>query len=73
MSLSLPELAVAGEAGQAPQNPFGADGDWSLAAIGLTSAALAFLEPDSSGEWDDERLAAVRVALADLLLMGRAE
>jgi AcrR family transcriptional regulator len=84
MALSLPELAASGkpelaasgdvgQAGQAPQNPFGADGDWSLAAIGLSSTALAFLEPDPSGEWDDERLAAVRAGLAALLPMSRAE
>lgn len=71
--LSLPELAVTGAAGQAPQNPFGADGDWSLAAIGLSCTALAFLEPDPSGEWDDERLVAVRAALAALAPMSRAE
>ena len=70
MALSLPELAVTGEAGQASENPFGADGDWSLAAIGLSSTALAFLEPDPSAEWDDERLAAVRAAIESLSLPG---
>ena len=69
----MPELAATGEAGQAGQNPFGADGDWSLAAVGLTSTALAFLESDPSVRWDAGRLAAVRAALADLLPMIRAE
>jgi AcrR family transcriptional regulator len=73
MALSLPELAATGEAatgeaGQRPENPFGADGDWSLAAIGLSSTALAFLEPDPSAEWDDGRLAAVRAAIESLSL-----
>ena len=66
--LSLPELAATGEAGPARENPFGAGGDWSLAAIGLSSTALAFLEPDPSAEWDDGRLAAVRAAIESLSL-----
>jgi AcrR family transcriptional regulator len=78
MALSLPELAASGmpelaATGEAGQNPFGADGDWSLAAVGLTSTALAFLESDPSVRWDAGRLAAVRAALADLLPMIRAE
>jgi AcrR family transcriptional regulator len=64
MALSMPELA--GQ--QAPQNPFGADGDWSLAAIGLSSTALAFLEPDPAAGWDADRIAAVRAALGSLSL-----
>ena len=64
MALSMPELA--GQ--EAPQNPFGADGDWSLAAIGLSSTALAFLEPDPAAGWDADRIAAVRAALGSLSL-----
>jgi len=64
MALSMPELA--GQ--QARQNPFGADGDWSLAAIGLSSTALAFLEPDPAAGWDADRIAAVRAALGSLSL-----
>ena len=63
-ALSLPELAGP----QAHGNPFGADGDWSLDAIGLTSIALAFLEPDPATEWDVARIAAVREALSSLSL-----
>jgi AcrR family transcriptional regulator len=62
MALSMPELA--GE--HAVPNPFGTDDDWSLAAVGLASTATAFLEPDPSVEWDDERLAAVRAAIDSL-------
>jgi hypothetical protein len=64
MSLSQPELAGPGAAA----NPFGADGIWSLDAVGLTSTALAFLEPDPAIEWDRDRLAAVRDALSTLSL-----
>jgi hypothetical protein len=46
----------------------GTEGDWSLAAIGLTSTALAFLEPDPAIEWDGQRVAAVRQALSSLSL-----
>ena len=56
MALSMPELA-----GQRPpENPFGAGGDWSLAAIGLASTAITFLETDPAVEWDGNRIAAVR-------------
>lgn len=65
-ALSLPELARP----QAHGNPFGVDGDWSLDAIGLTSIALAFLEPDPAVEWDVARIAAVREALSSLSLPG---
>ncbi len=37
--------------------------EWSLAALGLAAIAAAFLEPDPTIEWDDERLTAVRQAL----------
>ena len=64
MALSMPELA--GQ--QSPENPFGASGDWSLAAIGLASTAITFLEPDPAVEWDGNRIAAVRGALSSLTL-----
>ena len=63
-ALSMPELAGP----QAHGNPFGADGDWSLPALGLASIALAFLEPDPAVEWDPQRVAAVRQALSSLSL-----
>jgi len=62
MALSMPELA--GQ--QSRENPFGASGDWSLAAIGLASTAITFLEPDPAVEWDGDRIAAVRAALRSL-------
>ncbi|MGO9778292.1 MAG: TetR/AcrR family transcriptional regulator [Streptosporangiaceae bacterium] len=64
LALSMPELT--GQ--QSPENPFGASGDWSLAAIGLASTAITFLEPDPAVEWDGDRIAAVRQALRSLTL-----
>jgi len=64
MARSMPELAEE----RLPANPFGADGDWSLDAVGLTSIAQAFLEPEPVGEWDDSRIAAVRATLESLSL-----
>ncbi len=48
-----------------PASPFGAAGiqDWSLAAIGGASLAMAFLEPDPATTWDDDRLAEIHHAL----------
>jgi AcrR family transcriptional regulator len=63
-ALSLPELAGP----QAHGNPFGADGDWSLDAIALTSLALAFLEPDPEVGWDRDRITAVGQAVGSLSL-----
>jgi AcrR family transcriptional regulator len=62
MALSMPEIA----AHRVQASPFGAAGkdEWSLAAMGLASIALAFLEPDPAIEWDDERRAGVRLALS---------
>ena len=64
MALSTPDIA----AHRVQASPFGAAGkdEWSLAAIGLASIAVAFLEPDSAIEWDDQRLAGVRQALSSL-------
>ena len=66
MALSSPE--VAGQRIEA--SPFGASapGEWSLPALGLGGIASAFLEPDPAVEWDAERIAAVRQALAALVL-----
>jgi AcrR family transcriptional regulator len=60
-ALSRPEVA----AHRTPASPFGAAGiqDWSLAAIGGASLAMAFLEPDPATTWDDERLAEIHRAL----------
>jgi AcrR family transcriptional regulator len=46
--------------------PFGAasEQEWSLPALGLASVATGFLEPDPEITWDDDRLTAVREALA---------
>jgi AcrR family transcriptional regulator len=61
MALSTPDIA----AHRVQASPFGATGkdEWSLAAIGLASIAMAFMEPDPAIEWDQERLAGVRKAL----------
>jgi AcrR family transcriptional regulator len=46
-------------------SPFGASGrdQWSLPAIGIASIASAFLEPDPTTEWNDQRLAEIHHAL----------
>jgi len=46
-------------------SPFGAAGkdQWSLPAIGIASIATAFLEPDPTTRWDDQRLAEIHRAL----------
>jgi len=63
-ALSLPEMTGP----QARGNPFGAEGDWSLDAIALTSIALAFLEPDPEVTWDRDRITAVGQAIGSLSL-----
>jgi len=62
MALSRPGIAEY----RTQASPFGAAArdDWSLPALGLTSIASAFLEPDPGFEWDGERLASIRQALA---------
>jgi AcrR family transcriptional regulator len=62
MAQSLPEIATRRVAGR----PFGAArrDEWSLPAIGLGSIATAFIEPDPTVTWDDERLSSVRQALS---------
>ena len=66
MALSSPEVAEQ----RIEASPFGASaqGEWSLAALGLGGIASAFLEPDPAVEWDAERIAAARQALAALAL-----
>ena len=61
-ALSMPSVA----AYRAQVSPFGAAGaeEWSLPALGLASIGLAFLEPDPSFEWDDERAASLARSLA---------
>jgi AcrR family transcriptional regulator len=46
-------------------SPFGAStrDQWSLPAIGIASIATAFLEPDPTTEWNDQRLAEIHHAL----------
>jgi AcrR family transcriptional regulator len=60
-ALSTPEVAthltVASPSGAAGKEP------WSLPAIGMASIAMAFLEPDPTAEWDDQRLAEIHRAL----------
>jgi AcrR family transcriptional regulator len=62
MASSTPDIA--GNRVQA--RPFGAasEQEWSLPALGLASVATGFLEPDPEITWDDDRLTAVREALA---------
>ena len=66
MALPMPEIATQ-RTGAAP---FGAAAqeEWSLPAIGLTSIASGFLEPDPEVVWDDARIAAVRQSLMTLVL-----
>jgi AcrR family transcriptional regulator len=61
MALATPDIATR----PILARPFGAAqaAEWSLTAIGVTSIALTFLEPDPSVVWDDERLAEVRRVL----------
>jgi AcrR family transcriptional regulator len=63
-ALSMPEIATY----RAQAGPFGAagTGEWSLPAMGLGGIGSTFLEPDPAVEWDAERIARVRRALADL-------
>jgi AcrR family transcriptional regulator len=58
MALSTPELATR----RIQASPFGAAATaaWSLSAMGIASIADAFLEPDPTIEWDQERIATVR-------------
>jgi AcrR family transcriptional regulator len=65
-ALSMPEVA----AYRVQASPFGgaSTDEWSLPGLALASMALAFLEPDPSVEWDAERVASVRRALAGLAL-----
>jgi hypothetical protein len=60
-ALSTPDIA----AHVTLASPFGAAGKdrWSLAAIGIASLAMAFLEPDPTTEWDEQRLAEIHRAL----------
>jgi AcrR family transcriptional regulator len=46
-------------------SPFGSAGkdQWSLAAIGIASIAMAFLEPDPTARWGDQRLAEIHRVL----------
>ncbi len=65
MALSKPGIGT----GRVLASPFGAPGseEWSLPALGLGAVASALLEPDPAVEWDDERRASVRQALAAAL------
>ena len=65
-ALSVPEVATY----RALARPLGAAStdEWSLPGLALASIALAFLEPDPAVEWDAERIARVRRAMADLAM-----
>jgi hypothetical protein len=67
-ALSMPEVATY----RARARPLGAAAtdEWSLPGLALASVALAFLEPDPAVEWDAERIASVRHALAGLAIPG---
>lgn len=56
-ALSTPNIA----SHRTVASPFGAAGkdQWSLAAIGIASIATAFLEPDPTMRWDEQRLAEI--------------
>lgn len=66
MALSMPELATH----RTKARPFGAarTDEWSLAALAGGSIGTAFLEPDPTIAWDDQRLASVRDALNALAI-----
>jgi len=68
-ALSEPALL----AQRAKASPFGAasEDEWSLAALGAASIAMALLEPDSAIEWDGERLARLRQDLSSLTIPDR--
>jgi AcrR family transcriptional regulator len=57
MALATPDVATR----PIRARPFGAaeTADWSLTALGLASAAMAFLEPDPAVLWNEARLVAV--------------
>jgi len=65
-ALSVPEVVTY----RALARPLGAAStdEWSLPGLALASIALAFLEPDPAVEWDAERIAGVRRAIADLAM-----
>jgi AcrR family transcriptional regulator len=69
MALSMPEIAEQ----RTTRSAFEQDGasEWSLAAIGFASLASAFLEPDPTFEWSDDRLAVVRAELQAISLPQR--
>jgi AcrR family transcriptional regulator len=60
-ALSTPEVATQ----TTVASPFGAadEDQWSLPAIAMASIAMAFLEPDPTAEWNDQRLAEIHRAL----------
>jgi AcrR family transcriptional regulator len=64
MALSTPEIASR----RLLARPFGAveAAEWSEPALTAASIAFAFLEPDPTTEWSDERLANVRQAIERL-------
>jgi AcrR family transcriptional regulator len=68
MALSTPELATR----RIQARPFGAAtaAEWSPIALTAASIAFAFLEPDPTIEWDDQRLAGVRHALGSVGMAG---
>lgn len=60
-ALSTPDIATH----LTVASPFGAAGkdQWSLAAIGIASIATAFLEPDPTTRWGEQRLAEIHRVL----------
>jgi AcrR family transcriptional regulator len=71
LALTMPEISTY----RASARPPGATviGEWSLPALGLTSVATAFLEPDPDVTWDQRRLSAVRKALSSAALSVAAQ
>ena len=64
MALSTPEIASR----RMQARPFGAAqaAEWSQPGLTAASIAFAFLEPDTTIEWNEERLAGVRRTLGSL-------
>jgi hypothetical protein len=60
MALSTPDVATS----RTNASPFGTTtAEWSLPAMGVATVAAAFLEPDPTVDWTDERIGNVRDAL----------
>lgn len=58
-TLAAPRLATE----RVTDSAFGLDADWTLPELGLTGLINSFLEPDPEIDWEDGRIAALRLRL----------